>query len=376
MLKAFLPLILIILVLALLLFSALFIPRLSELNAQPTRVDQDMDKYIAKIVEAQVLVTRDGGQSWQISFTGPEKGKDFVAVDCPNSKFCFLVMIEARFFVTTDQGQSWTEKKAPGGFLGNEFTRISCPDATTCYLMSDREVFVTRDSGTTWANVTPPEYRNIPYPGKLRGFDCRDTQNCVMSNLAGEVAVTTDGAATWHITGPKDNSQLTSVECILYETCIVGGSYAGTAITLTTNDNGQTWNINQVGISQSISNLSCPTTNKCFAAGVSRPAKGETYGKSLLLSSLDRGVSWRGLIPDKAYPARDLTCPAENNCLSEALDYEISVTQDAGLHWTNFKTNQGREIKMVKCISTEICFVLASSSQYPSSSGWLKDSSL
>ncbi|MBN9386964.1 MAG: hypothetical protein J0I20_02835 [Chloroflexi bacterium] len=379
MFKAFLPFIVIILVMFAILFITLFS---SWLNTQKPPVYFEEPGPKSKVVPPEVLRTKDGGKTWQSVLTGPASANQYRDIACPDTNTCYLIQNGPTFLASTDLGTTWLNKNAPTGFSGADTVlgtgpgQLNCPAVKTCFLIDASTFFATVDGGNSWASSIPVETDTSTFKSPdLSALDCFDASNCVVASSRGVLVTTEDGGKTWKNKWVEPSYHLTGLECPTTNFCIAVGSYSNdktnesTGIIVTTQDGGKTWNAHKHEQTFSLDYIQCMSSNICIAKGVAGP--GGTERGDLLYKSVDGGKTWKALNPlFYAIQTSSINCPAENICYITGHNWAlgrydtVGLTTNEGATWNSTYTGINRDHSRLNCVSTEICFVFVSTIQY------------
>jgi photosystem II stability/assembly factor-like uncharacterized protein len=234
-----------------------------------------------------VWFTDDGGDAWRTALTGVGifNQADFVTDDLAWAGYSYgTSQSGGGIAVTTDGGATWTrqlERPAPDGSGG--FSRVSCPTATSCYVLkwgSKGGVYATRNGGAKWRLCLLPSfaakfkfYRDIDYPAANTGWAVGDS---------GRIVRTTNAGASWRRQRAKTTASLLAVDFIDPQQGFIVG--AGGLI-LRTVDGGEHWVHLSSGSGQRL-------TAVCFVD----EAHGWVVGADdTLLRTTDGGDTWQAL---------------------------------------------------------------------------------
>ncbi len=258
--------------------------------------------------------TTDGGRSW-VAHAGPPGLTSLLgvfAMACPSASSCLAVADGyggAATYVTADGGQTWTTEPMPTDFVPHD---LQCSSSANCVVTgfhqspdsgrasSEGTALYTTDGGTLWKTASMPNGL-----GLLGTVSCASSTDCLATFLAahgqgGEVVLTsTDGGASWSSvpTSGLPNGVVLSVACPAVAHCWAAGvtdaevspqgmtiEVGATALLASTSNGGRTWQRLAApdGVSP-VASLSCPSTAKCYALGLLKPA-GAGFLSVVLLS--------------------------------------------------------------------------------------------
>src|SRR5262249_30259057 len=79
---------------------------------------------------------------------------------------------------------------------------------------------------------------------------------------------------------------------------------------LATINGGTTWNLQSSGTTQELNDISCPTTNTCFAVGGN-----DSYSAGLILATTNGGSSWT-TFTSAPQPLIGVNCPSPTTCFA------------------------------------------------------------
>jgi hypothetical protein len=154
-----------------------------------------------------VLLTRDGGATWQQVFyravdfgKHPTMGARLFAIACPTATTC-LATGHAILIETTNGGRSWQTHPglalgplphAPKGSLPttpiglNPPTALVCPSAASCFAESASGIGVTQDGGKTWHDISEPPALG-PIGHTYGGLTCPSPAVCYAAGWPGVI---------------------------------------------------------------------------------------------------------------------------------------------------------------------------------------------
>jgi hypothetical protein len=220
---------------------------------------------------------------------------------------------------TSDAGQSWTSGAFPVGFDMMDYsTQLSCSDAEHCSVLGNIVIATVNSSPCSMTPPLPPPPQPAPstppaQSSAVRAIAQEESTYWTQSNAAeaaagiitcsgnattiiSDIAETSDGGLTWvpeALPSSAPQPILSDIVCPSSEVCVATGTVAvpqkfasgalngGSAIVLTTNNDGATWssvsfavpsNIPsgvQLDAFMAVGSVQCPQLNYCIALGVS-----------------------------------------------------------------------------------------------------------
>lgn len=276
-------------------------------------------------IDATFVSTTTNGASF--SSTPFPEGQSMTSLACPTISNCVAVgtmdaqstdgLMSGVVASTSDAGQSWTSGSFPLGFDITDYSsQLSCSDAEHCSVLGN--IVITTTNAST-CSMTPPLPSDPPpsappeQSSAVRAIAQEESAYWTQSNdaeakagiitcsgngttIISDVAETSDGGLTWVPEGlPSSAPQpiLSDIVCPSSETCVATGTVAvpqkfasgalngGSAIVLTTHNDGATWssvsfavpsNIPsgvQLDAFMAVGSVQCPQLNYCVALGVS-----------------------------------------------------------------------------------------------------------
>ena len=241
---------------------------------------------------AGIAITDDGGASWSTISTPAPMGADRGAW-CADAQHCVITETTTTgtpvaFMTTTDGGAHWSTQTAPtvSGYLWT----TSCDPDGRCI-----EVFLGGPAGGAatvtaltshawggpWQAESPTSIGHVA----IVHYSCPDATHCMLVALDSpfEIVTTTDGGATWQVSGPPAGwlNMPTAVGCANDDDCWVAtslydannpdGAYSHPVIEAT-RDFGNTWSTLSLPATTpataDVLTLSCPPPGDgCLAIG-------------------------------------------------------------------------------------------------------------
>ncbi|MDQ6914659.1 MAG: YCF48-related protein [Actinomycetota bacterium] len=203
--------------------------------------------------QGSAQATTDGGANWSDKSAGTPN--DLLGVSCPAIQVCVAVGMGGTIARTSNGGANWSTQSAGPGIT---LSAISCPDTSTCVAVGNfGAVLRTTDGGAHWA---AEDSGTTAY---LAGVSCPLTNVCIAVGSGGTVLrITGSVVPSPKFSGVGDD--LMSISCAGPTHCVATGSL-GTLISTANGGNG--WTVQGTGTSRALRATSCPSTDKCIAAG-------------------------------------------------------------------------------------------------------------
>ena len=230
--------------------------------------------------------------TWQQNLSGPPPG----SLDCPAVRDCYVLSghypnasanasLSDSFYASNDVGASWSVFPMPGGFLAT--SALSCGAATTCAVAGTdhgQPVLVTTNDGGHRFTIDP-----LPGGvGTASALSCPTAEVCnalvstgVDANnapLDATFLTTSNGGSTFSDHRIATGESMTMLSCASTETCTAAGTSDAegvndwtAGVAAVTKDGGQTWSVTPLpaGFGASyLSQLSCADANHCALTGM------------------------------------------------------------------------------------------------------------
>ena len=164
-----------------------------QVNVQhPTIAAEFLDEAFGVVVDdaSALHITTDGGQTWTRAANNLAQSR--AGLDVVNERLIWLVGAGGRVWTSTDAGQNWraVARLPYGGHV--EF--ISFLDDRTGWAASaeSRQLWATGDSGRTWKEIALPQQA-----GGLAAIVLRTTVAGYLLDRRGVLFTTQDGGQTW-----------------------------------------------------------------------------------------------------------------------------------------------------------------------------------
>ncbi len=240
-----------------------------------------------------ILLTRDGGRTWDLAYQPPLTSNDQFDSDgtnnyyfrgmygatCATASTCFIVGTIGHIFRTADGGAHWSIQageygqatQASGTSRQSIMSDVSCLSASVCYavgficncsvpyhVLTAGAIAVSTDGGRSWRSRT---VANV-----IQSVNCLDVRTCVAVGLNGVILRTTDGGRTW----PSVSNPLSGGKRTLSQVICMGGSCRAVGdkgSVLLSTDGGQSWGSERVPTTADLDVIACPRANLCYIGG-------------------------------------------------------------------------------------------------------------
>jgi photosystem II stability/assembly factor-like uncharacterized protein len=301
---------------------------------------------------AAIIATTDGGARWVDQPVPPTVGY-LSGVACTTTRDCTAVGQaaqpsdgQAAIIVTSDGGAAWTQIPTPPDLL--DATAVTCHTDRVCLAMgttAGAEVtLVSSSSGQTWTQAGT-------LPANMSGasaISCSDDQTCWVTahtvlgldQVAGSVALTTDGGATWApVATPTGLGILNSVSCTAGATT-GAGAFPTTTTTPTTTTGSSTSSTASptTAAPPPVSSTTVPPAPVVGVPGARCTVVGTTAtsltavrsGHGVILTTDNGGADWTSQsVTPSAASLMDVSCPAIGSCV--AVGSSVATVPEAGL---------------------------------------------
>ena len=305
----------------------------------------------------------------------------------------------------------WSQDQSPArGSLNG----IACPDARMCVAVGDTSIVTTRNRGKTWRSTTQ-------HTGRLRRVSCPSIAVCYAVGQEGVILGTADGGRIWRNEASGTTADLAGVACPSTTICYVVGdqrvpclsmtckvAFGDQTDVLTTRDGGRTWRNRNLGVLGKLANITCPSTERCYAAAAGGgdwtttngaatwkfqpdPSTGETltgiscptqitcykvgteadlvqvctFGEDgcyqpglLTLATTDGGETWDPKGQAESLNVVDLACPSTILCSAVGENGTILATKDGGRTWHEQDSGTTQNLLGIACPSTTACYAV------------------
>jgi len=309
--------------------------------------------------DAILLATADGGSTWTTTLHVQYPVNFINTIGCTTGLVCVAGGSLGVLYLSSDGGLNWSELDT--AFTRNNFAAISCSGGSFCVAVGGSTdaatlfIAVTHDGGASWALPT------VLVDDSLTGVSCPSTQVCVAVGLNANVASTTDGGATWHVTNVSTGTNLNMFVGVSCPSTLI--CYAATqgGLLFRSTDGGRSW-AKRSSFPFNFRGLDCPTTTVCYVVS-------PQIGQSVVETTIDGGARWSrstlsGVLvwsiscTDKSHCVGVGTCHSIFYCIG----FQAVVTTDAGKTWQGtdplFDSPQ-----FVSCGSASQCVAVGSAGQ-------------
>jgi len=336
---------------------------------------------------AAVVATTNGGSTWSLEPT-PATVDYLSGISCSDRRHCAAVGQTANgpgaILTTVDGGATWQAAVVPTGVL--DVTAVACQPDRRCLATgstaSGTVALVSTSGQAGWV----PRGTLPPTLSGATGISCPDSQQCWVTvhssidvdHVAGAVAVTTDGGATWSATAPPAGvGYLNGIVC----TPRRGGGLPFTSTTTsTTTPAGAT----PSGTTPGSTTSSPPTTSPpavsttappagvagawCVAVGTTaNTLTGVRTGRGVILTSANGGATWSSQpVTPSAAALMGVSCTAVDSCVAVGSTVALAghagvavLTASAGHPWRSAAVVASpQELTAASCISLSQCVLV------------------
>ncbi len=167
--------------------------------------------------DATIIKSRDGGQSWQLSYSAPEEETPLFGVWFKDQNNGFAVGAYGLFMETNDGGENWQKRwiSEEDDFHLNHITVAA--DGTLYLAAESGVVYRSDDGGDHWVNLT------TPYHGSFFGSLPLFENQLFIFGLRGHLFSTYDKGESWHNIATGTTAMLTSALKTDDNRCIFAG---------------------------------------------------------------------------------------------------------------------------------------------------------
>lgn len=215
------------------------VPSVSNLTAVYF-VDQEQGWAVGH--DASILMTQDGGVSWQVQYFKAEQEKPLLDVWFRNNKVGVAVGAYGLILRTEDGGKTWAVQETSS--LGDDI--ITEPHFNALRQLSDGSLFMvgeagflarSRDDGKTWSRL------NSPYEGSYFGIGETPGKAILIAGLRGHLFRSVDGAQSWSEIKTEVVGALNAVTSVASGTYVLGND----GVVLHSDDDGRSFSRVQRG---------------------------------------------------------------------------------------------------------------------------------
>ena len=254
--------------------------------------------------------------TWTIQPVPPPagaRGGELSGVACPAAAFCLAADSSSAGngdpVIEVWNGSAWTPQllPLPSGVTYGAVTAVSCASATSCVATGSYPNVDLQDmlaevwNGSAWTPMTLPEPANSYNDGVLYAVSCASTTSCTAVGTYSSPSSSAIGlplaehwnGSTWKVQYPPApagsvGSVLSGASCPTATSCVAVGSWQtgqGFAAFVEIR-NGSSWTVGTVSLpsgatGSSLSEVSCPSSSACMAAGTYTTGSSETNGRPL-----------------------------------------------------------------------------------------------
>ncbi|HEY5096890.1 MAG TPA: hypothetical protein VII46_02540 [Acidimicrobiales bacterium] len=348
---------------------------------------------------AAVVATTNGGSTWSLQPI-PATVAYLSGISCSDRRHCAAVGQTANgpgaILTTADGGATWQAAAVPPGVL--DVTAVACLADRRCLATgstaSGTAALVSTSAQAGWVQrgTLPPALSGAT------GISCPDNQQCWVTvhssldvdHVAGAVAVTTDGGATWAATAPPAGvGYLNAIVCTPHR----GGGLPFTSTTVpssaasTTTPPGATPSGTAPASTTSPPTTSPPTTSPpavsttappagvagvwCVAVGTTaNTLTGVRTGRGVILTSANGGATWSSQpVTPSAAALMGVSCTAVDSCVAVGSSVALSshagvavLTASAGHPWRSAAAVASpQELTAASCLSLSQCVLVGES---------------
>lgn len=237
-----------------------------------------------------ILVTRNGGQSWEEKMLGTENYPNAIVTE--NGEIFGSGQFDGLFY-SSDWGESFIEIPTPGidlsrlMYLGNNSLVATGLERSFQPPFSNKTISFSEDGGLSWSHRILPAL----YYGS-RGFHFFNSKKGFVAGYHGFLLKTEDGGENWEEVRYDDDRRVINVHFIDEQT---GWAVGLDGLVLSTTDGGDTWIRGNCGRLSHLSSIDAVDSETCRISS--------THGKYLQLNL-----------------SAEADCPSENNGLNAGED--------------------------------------------------------
>ncbi len=204
------------------------------------------------------------------------------------------------------------------------------------------KIMVTTNGGKNWSR----SYDTYESPDNLA---CPDVKNCFAVSGSLGLLTTGDGGKTWVLNDTEMlSSSLTHISCPKSNVCFALGVNGRGYTFLSSTDRAVNWTAHSFGqIQKGLNGLACPTTTSCFVVG--------DLGR--ILVTTDAGKTWDIQTSGTDRPLLAISCATATNCSAVGQLGTLLSTND-GLNWTKPTLSYDRDYTAVSCPTAQNCYAL------------------
>ena len=167
--------------------------------------------------DATIIKSGDGGQSWQLSYSAPEKESPLLDGWFKDQNNGFAIGAYGLFLETSDGGENWQKRwiSEADDFHLNHIT--SAADGTLYIAAESGVIYRSDDGGDRWISLT------TPYHGSFFGSLPLAENRLFVFGLRGHLFSSNDKGESWHNIATSTIAMLTSALKTDDNRCIIAG---------------------------------------------------------------------------------------------------------------------------------------------------------
>lgn len=297
----------------------------------------------------QTKTTNTGNGRWSWQHPQPQ-GNELRGIDCPTEKDCYAggylgywdSSSNNRAFIITskDGNETWSGQE----LSGHGINKIHCTSANTCYAASFfGHVLKTTDGGQNWSVLVTNTSKN------LWGIHCFNANNCIAVGDNGVIQETTNGGLTWLTRTSNTTLALNDIICINTSVCLIaggsGGEFGHSGIILKSQNGADSWQTITTGVGL-LNGIACFDASTCITVG---------RGGGIYVSK-NAGNSWRAATAHTTSILTDIECPTPNKCFLTSYDGQMYYSND-GFIWLEIDIQNEASLTGISCPSAQQCTV-------------------
>jgi hypothetical protein len=255
---------------------------------------------------------------------------------------------------------TWKVSESFPAYLTGRDEAIACPSVMRCFAVGpgqdDRhsDIRSTTDGGASWKIQVAPDSKNIL---RLSGIACPSASTCYVVGThfmnGGLILATFDAGRTWtYQASSQPLPHFVDISCPSTNTCFASGR----GEIVTTTNSGSAWTVLSRPHEHAIS---CPTTSVCYAAADTFPTKD--------LVTTDGWKTWRvGTFAPQSEVVSAIACPSTTACYALGYLYTpvvaeaaVFATSDSGRTWSTHAIPPGISANLssaIACPSENTCY--------------------
>lgn len=167
--------------------------------------------------DAVILVTTNGGQTWEKQFQGENLQDSFLDVFALDQQHAIAIGAYGLCVRTDDGGKAWTRQK----LLADDYhlNRLSRGPTGALYLAGEHGTLLrSNDNGVHWTAIA------APYQGSFYGILPLDPRTLLAYGLRGRVYRSVDDGGTWQLVATPEAALLESGVVLKGNTVLLAGS--------------------------------------------------------------------------------------------------------------------------------------------------------